>query len=233
MSGYVPYDPFEDDFDFVHWNQFPHETEDDKRAYSAFKAKIAAAYPVSVRTIKKARVCPITGQEVFHRFGISRDGWRLVQDGLEFRKRRDDSQAHLYAWSWYWLNYSAPLGSDGTRHLPHFNLSLDKLVEAMFNTHVTYTTLGRALHDEAIFLDTLPEKYAGDMGCHTAMLTERQAEGLKAMVNGFLAAFQMVSDTSFNRGSGWVTALAEGNLSIDMVDKLASQRAVSKQRSET
>lgn len=229
MSGY---DPLESSYDSVHWDQFDHTTDEGKLAYAAFKARMKESYPDPARRIKKARVCPVTGENVYHKFGLSRRAWLLLQEGLEFERRRDDSQAKLHAWSWYWTQYKAPLSATGDRQQAPDFIRLDKWVEAMFNVHVSYSTIGKLVSQGAIFLDALPKQYPSDMGCHSVMLTEKQAFGLKQMVDGFMAEFQRVSDYSFNRGSGWVTAMAEGNLSIDQVDKLAGQRALNLQRLE-
>lgn len=217
--------------DVVYWihriiaRQRDPEAEYINDALAWIKERVDSYFPKRER--RTPAVCPVTGEDVTHRLGLSLRAWQLIHKGLELEgiEARRAADQHEYLFSYFWLQYESLSSTEGRRWGIYPSMfDLINFLRAMDLPPAASVNLSTALKRGAVWLHEENQKTIHDNEVYSINLTEKQALAFSTWGDKLRYELQRATVDSFNAGQGWMIALAQGNVGIDQLNRLAAQQ---------
>lgn len=179
--------------------------------------RILAALPKRRR--QNSVVCILTGEDTYSQSGLHPDAMALIHKALIEYDLKDRSVLGNFVWDhdWTTVYVNQPDGKRG--YLSNWRV-LETFMEVL-----NLVSWRRYVHEDTpvIWLSDRPEKrYPMEVDGMTC--TEAQAMALQSAVTRFKEEIQRAYDTGLRNGSSWLQGMAQGELSIDEINRFETER---------
>lgn len=183
--------------------------------------KIVSLMPKRYRKVETT--CPLTGQPTMAQSGLNLDALNFINMAIADWEAVDRSALRQYAWTYDYGGVKAT----STTSTHHFSArEFIGLALHLLGIQKKRTRISAAMTD-VIWLSSPPNNLGYD-DYDTIFCTEKQAEALHRMVMTYQKDLEKAYQRGFANGSEFLTAMAEGTLTIDQINDFEVRRQKAK-----